>query len=375
MRSLDGAPWAPHFSGFDPSSPTPAARPEPPTPAYPIGRFETDWRTEVSDASRLLASTHAVVVLRDSAAAGAWDPLGNVLPGPSLVGTAGTFDRSGEYLLGVDPDGMPALAGLGVPSRPPRVALHYMGAREVREVLRCADVFAIATSTRPAWPSRKRAFTLLEFLQLRDAAEVDECGYIDGFEDLEAMSCEESTLPLIVSSPTGFAAATDGAVTRFDLRGEVVEVTALPSRPRGLASTRGGEWVAVVVLEERVNLWWAGTPSSQEVPTELSSWQESRPPLAVGENFAYLTPPGEVLGCTRDGQRFRFRRVGESQGVVTSTGDLLVEHEGGLWVCDTTGAARQVWAGDAPVVCPPALLGDHVFLATTRELIALRITL
>jgi len=364
-------PWSPHFSGFAPPTETPTTHAEPSGPEAPIDRLETLWRAKVPSAARILASSHAVVSLREQHPALAWDPSGRPLPPPPLVGTAAALDRTGTHILGVTADGMPALAALGARDRPPLIALHYMGTRDIHSVVRCGDVFAIATSTRPAWPVRRRSFTLLEFMELRDPDDVDECGYVEGIEDFEALSCAEETPASVVAGVDRFAAATNEAVTIFGLAGDVMETVQLPCRPRGLALTTGGSWTAVLRFEDAVELWWDGGAAPQRVRTELAEWAESRPPLPAGEDFAFLVPPGEVLGCSREAQTFRFRRVGDSQGAVTSAGELLLEHEHGLWACDRHGAARQVWAGSAPITCAPVLLDDRVFIATADELVAL----
>ncbi len=284
-----------------------------------------------------------------------------VLP---LVGPHVAFNRAGTHVIGVGDDGMPRVVSLADASKSARVALHYSGARDVHAILRCREVVVFGTTTRPGWHG-ERPFTLVEFVQLVDADDIDECGYVEGVEDLGAMMCDDVVAPLLAAGPGGVVAGTDGGVTRFALDGSVLSFDATPSRPLGLAVLDAGGWVAVVQGVAVVELWWSGADGSEPSVTTLplEVWPNGRPPLCAGDGSVFLTPPGEVLGCSRDGVVFRFRRVGESQGVSTGAGGLLVEHEGALWTCDKAGGAEAVWSGGRFVAAPVVAQG-RVFVAT-----------
>ena len=367
--STSESPWYPPFAAAAPGGvfPTPTTAVE--TPLVTEGLAEL-WRVPYEGCERLIASRSRLIAL-GSAGARAWSSSGDSGTALPVVGSHAVLDQAGTHLVGVDDEGMPLVVPLDDPTKAARVALHYSGARDIQAIERCGDVLVFVTTTRPGWHG-ERPFSLIEFVQLVDTDDIDECLYVEGVEDLGAMMCDDVDAPLIAAEGNTVVAGTNTGITRFALDGSVCSFHPLTSRPLGLAVGPSGDWTALVRGADGLELqWWTaegGDPSVVALPVD--AWPPGRAPLFSGTGLVFLTPPGEVLGCSPEGVVFRFRRVGASPGVATGSGTLLVEHQKGLWRCDTTGTAEPVWIGDG-TVCTPTVAGGRVFLATRSEIIAL----
>jgi len=367
--STPDSPWYPPFAAAAPGgvfpSPEPTAR-----PLVPPGQLVEHWRAPFEEATQLIGSRTRVIASGPNGVR-AWLPSSDSWVPLPFVGPHLSPDRSGSYVIGVEADGMPALMSLDGSSSAARIALHYSGARDVQGLVRCGDVFVFGTSSRPQWHG-ERPFTLLEFVQLADPADIDECGYVEGVEDLGAMMCDDVAAPLLAAGDATVFAGTDAGVTRFALDGSVLEFHPLPSRPLSLTAGPGEDWTAMLCGAHGPELWWSSPGAAPTVlALPVGGWPNGRPPLPAGDGLVFLTPPGEVLGCSRDGVVFRFRRVGGTQGLSTRDGRLLIEHEAGLWSCDALGEAQQVWTG-ASFTCTPVVAGTSVVVASPTEVIALR---
>jgi hypothetical protein len=233
-------------------------------------------------------------------------------------------------------------------------------------------VVMFGTLTRPRWPPEP-AYALLEFLELLDLDDVDACGYVDGVEDLGAMMASEAMPPFVAPGPQCVAVASEGAISRLAFDGTVIDTVTVPGRPEGLGVDAQGRWVAVFGGAEAVRLCWQGLSLESALQLPLSAWPQERAPVIDDSDLVFLAPASEVLGCTPAGVRFRFSRNGTTQGLLGGHGQLLLEHDHGLWCCDREGRARVLWTGTDPFVCAPVRETDRVFIATERELVCLRV--
>ena len=125
--------WSPCFPDFAPEPPS--ARPPREVPLAAIEHVAEAWRVPMEGCGRIIASSHGVVALRPAGPCVAFGSGGEPLPAPPLWGMCAEFDADGGRIVGVMEDGMPVVASLGRTDKPARLALHFMGGRDVHELL------------------------------------------------------------------------------------------------------------------------------------------------------------------------------------------------------------------------------------------------
>lgn len=335
-------------------------------------RFTVAWQAPLGAATRpdgVLVAGDRIVVngLRQR---GFWSDTGAGLgfvdrePGASLI------DVEGRRLLTND-----KTAGVAVFSLDARQEASFVVAApaegQAREFLPGpGQALVLVTTHQPPHGAIK---TVVETVRIRDYADRKR-GTLYGIEPLGGLACEEEAAVVAAASARGPVLVTPSGLSRRDWQlGELHEVP-LAARPIALAVDEREH--AVLLSDDGGWPHLQAFPPSGEALFDLELSPDDAPskgPLLVAPSGQiYLVSAGALLAVSPEG-KLLWRQQGVLPSHATLTGNgLLLVGAASLDAVTSDGRHIPLWQPPSPVVAPPVLANECMYVATEDTLYVLR---